>query len=281
MTKDIITSGVFSLGSLGGDGASTKRPTRRWGGITGRSLVVSDPDFPTLDPSNKSANIALSEGDLKITATSSAWGTALTQSSALIGPNDRVYFEWWASSQTGNTIAGVASTLPSSSFSGSNSTSWGAFKIPNSDWGAYHNGGLVASLTSPATVPGGIGIIGMCAVDRTTGRVHYGYNGVWWTSSSSTGSTLGTYAAHTNLPQTGDLYVAVSASSALEGFLNLGQDHTFGDGLTALTTPYTDGDGNGEFYYPPPTGYKALATYTDVLPTTVVMSLAEHYQTKL
>ena len=36
------TSGVFSLGALGGDGASATRPTRRWGGMTGRSLVASD-----------------------------------------------------------------------------------------------------------------------------------------------------------------------------------------------------------------------------------------------
>ena len=35
------TSGVFSLGALGGDGAATTRPTRRWGGMTGRSLVES------------------------------------------------------------------------------------------------------------------------------------------------------------------------------------------------------------------------------------------------
>jgi len=36
---NIRTSGVFNLGALGGDGASTKKPTQRWGGITGRSLV--------------------------------------------------------------------------------------------------------------------------------------------------------------------------------------------------------------------------------------------------
>ena len=33
--------GVSNLGALGGDGASTTRPTRRWGGMTGRSLVES------------------------------------------------------------------------------------------------------------------------------------------------------------------------------------------------------------------------------------------------
>lgn len=31
--------GVSNLGSLGGDGASSTRPTRRWSGMTGRSLV--------------------------------------------------------------------------------------------------------------------------------------------------------------------------------------------------------------------------------------------------
>ena len=47
MTKNIIESGIFNLGSLGGDGASTTRPTRRWGGITGRSLVTSGGNVPT------------------------------------------------------------------------------------------------------------------------------------------------------------------------------------------------------------------------------------------
>lgn len=36
---NLRTSGVFNLGSLSGDGATTTRPTRRWGGITGRSLI--------------------------------------------------------------------------------------------------------------------------------------------------------------------------------------------------------------------------------------------------
>lgn len=43
------TSGVFSLGALGGDGASTTRPTRRWGGMTGRSLVESRVDWTPAD----------------------------------------------------------------------------------------------------------------------------------------------------------------------------------------------------------------------------------------
>lgn len=33
--------GVFSLGSLSGDGASSTRPSRKWGGITGRSIMTS------------------------------------------------------------------------------------------------------------------------------------------------------------------------------------------------------------------------------------------------
>lgn len=37
--SNLRTSGVFNLGALGGDGATTTRPTRRWGGMTGRSLV--------------------------------------------------------------------------------------------------------------------------------------------------------------------------------------------------------------------------------------------------
>lgn len=42
--------------------------------------------------------------------------------------------------------------------------------------------------------------------------------------------------------------------------VNFGQDHTFAGSLSPLTSPYTDDDGNGEFYYQPPSGFKALAT---------------------
>jgi len=39
MAKILRTSGVFNLGSLGG---GTGAPTRKWGGMTGRSLIDSD-----------------------------------------------------------------------------------------------------------------------------------------------------------------------------------------------------------------------------------------------
>lgn len=42
--------------------------------------------------------------------------------------------------------------------------------------------------------------------------------------------------------------------------VNFGQDHTFAGALAPLSSPFTDSAGNGEFYYQPPTGFKALAT---------------------
>lgn len=41
---------------------------------------------------------------------------------------------------------------------------------------------------------------------------------------------------------------------------NFGQDHTFAGEKTVLATPYTDANGIGEFYYPPPDGALALCT---------------------
>jgi len=76
-----------------------------------------------------------------------------------------------------------------------------------------------------------------------------------------------------------------SESSASIFTLNFGQDHTFAGSKSPLTSPYTDDDGNGEFYYEPPPGFKVLATTvvasSDTTPTTGVLTLAEHYQTKL
>lgn len=39
MANQLRTSGVFNLGSLGG---GTGSPTRKWGGLVGRSLIASD-----------------------------------------------------------------------------------------------------------------------------------------------------------------------------------------------------------------------------------------------
>jgi len=50
-TASPIRPGVSNLGSLSGEGASTTKPTRRWGGITGRSITTDVDEAPVIDNS--------------------------------------------------------------------------------------------------------------------------------------------------------------------------------------------------------------------------------------
>lgn len=56
------------------------------------------------------------------------------------------------------------------------------------------------------------------------------------------------------------VYGGTSSSSGAIFNVNFGQDHTFLGNKTALAKPYTDANGIGEFYYPPPDGAFALCT---------------------
>ena len=290
-----ISGGGWDV-SLTNDNTWSGKPQNNFavnGSITPDDQLLDTPNlrFATLDPSNKNSSATLSEANLKLaTVNGAGWESVLADKA--IAPGDKVYFEWRTPNTDRLAFGGVATTLPANtSYMGGASDNWSFYVNGLQDFYFYNSGQPIQPTVGP-TVGGNN--IGMCAVDRVNNRIHFGYNGYWWTSTSSTSTTLGTYAPYTSastpqFPSTGSLFPSFSGyngtSGVWEANANFGQDHTFAGALAPLSSPFTDSAGNGEFRYQPPLGFKALTTKIvgsdTALQSTGVISLAEHYQTKL
>jgi len=120
------------------------------------------------------------------------------------------------------------------------------------------------------------------ALDLDNGAVYSAINGVWSNSgdptsgSSKTGATV-TSSVHTGLASaTGEWTPGYTDGSGGDygNIFNFGQDSSFAGNKTAQGN--SDGNGYGDFYYTPPTGFNALCTQNlpdpDVIPS-------EHFNT--
>jgi len=264
-----ISGGVYSspltndikYGSLGRDATTNSNDFTVNGGITPDDQLIDTPNlrFATWDRINTNNGMLFSEANLGLQApNNSTWyNTLATQP---IGPSDKIYFEWSNNQSTYLGYMGLSDSLITSSAAnhlGETDASYGFFIGNATTLKASHDGTDTNISTSTTTGPR----ILMCAIDRPNGEIHFGFNGVWMDGTNS--STTPIYPFYTNVPTTGNYYAAGSAATYGSVIYNLvsnfGQDHTFAGAKSPLTTPFTDDDGNGEFYYEPPPGFKALA----------------------
>lgn len=195
--------------------------------------------FATLNPLVGSTS-TLSDGNLK-----SVVGNASTKTLSTISFKSGKYFcEVVFTSLTGDGSIGITK-LPAGigSHVGYDSESYGYVAVSG---GKRNNSGT----TSYGNSWGVNDVIGIYFDD---GDLYFTKNGVLQNSGKPAFSlgTTNTYAF-----AFGDN--AGAASSTL--IANFGQDHTFIGTKSALATPYTDANGIGEFYYPPPDGALALCT---------------------
>jgi hypothetical protein len=96
------------------------------------------------------------------------------------------------------------------------------------------------------------------AVDRDNNKIYWGVNGTYRNSGNPAG---GSGAVASGLTHYGDWMPFVSHGSnagTSAGTFNFGQDGTFAGAKTAQGNK--DGNGIGNFYYAPPTGFLALCT---------------------
>lgn len=230
-------------------------------------------NFATLNPLAEDAvNIktaaVLSEGNL-VTATGgfgsgTPWGGG--QSTIAIPTDKKIYCEMLCSNAAGASWFGAVS-IPQLSANSTGSSNTGQIAAYNrsvmvngteTDYGSSAGlGGLgVASLAS--------GDILQIAVDGATGKVWFGRNGTYFKSPSTDNSgTTGDPAAGTNEIGTvtntdGEpLFIVVGGGSSTV-HVNFGADSSFAGEKTSGSANATDGEGIGDFYYTPPTGYVAL-----------------------
>jgi len=288
-----LTNTPEYLGDFGVDRTTNSNDFSVEGNITPDDQLIDTPNlrFASFNPAAVSqSGLTISEANLQVSNSATNWRGIRSDFS--IPENSKVYYEWVNPTGGDITMVGVTTTVPSSTswYPGLDTSSWGAFEYsPNSnqlEW--YHNGSSVIFSASNYTVPNYA--VAMCAVDRSNGKIHFGIDGEWWTSTSTKGLFNGftPNSNFANLPSTGALYPALGAlynsNISFAGVVNFGQDHTFAGTKSPLLTPYSDANGVGEFYYEPPSGFLALAdnyVVTNSLATTGVLSVSEMLQASL
>ena len=229
--------------------------------LTPDDQLIDSPNlrFASLDPTSKGTYAILSEGNLKITNNNSSWGSAKTDFAIPAG--DKVYFEVMMNGLYG--MYGVTkSNSAQNSYLGAQSDGWALYPLTAKNELFHDTDNSTQWGTSSAGGPSNR--VFMCAVDRSAGKIYFGAEGNWFTGDETEVSSFANAIAgftDTDL-SSGSLFPAISVnnSSSVAGTLNFGQDHTFAGSKSPLTSPHTDDDGNGEFRYQPPTGFKALAT---------------------
>ena len=125
----------------------------------------------------------------------------------------------------------------------------------------HHNVGGGYNIDS-AYGTGVAGDVQMFAVDLENGQMWFGKNGTWYNSQNpETGANC--YIQSSELLDTNKTYlpfVAKYESNSYYIYVNFGQDSSFSGYKTSGSGNYTDGNGQGDFYYEPPSGYLALCS---------------------
>ncbi|MEE3227903.1 MAG: SPRY domain-containing protein [Chloroflexota bacterium] len=112
----------------------------------------------------------------------------------------------------------------------------------------------------------GVGDIISVAVDEDNNKIYFAKNNTWLNSANPSAGTNGWTINTSN--STGFVTAAIhndSVGSNVGVTANFGQDSSFAGDKTAQGN--TDGNGKGDFYYTPPTGFLALCTDNLAAPT--------------
>lgn len=231
-------TGTASASTIGAD---TSGNTNHW---TSSGIVASDcnmPDSPennfcTLNPLDTRSSFAISEANTKVVAQS----VAGTSRSTIGMSTGKWYFEFIYTSLSGAGNSGITTqSHPLTSHVGSSAYGWSY----RSTGQKYHNS---TSTSYGATYTTG-DVIGV-AFDADNGDL------VFYKNNASQGTAFTGLASDTYFASFGDADT-VNASTVIANF---GQDSSFAGNETAQGN--TDGNGIGDFYYTPPSGFLALCS---------------------
>ena len=119
-------------------------------------------------------------------------------------------------------------------------------------------------------------IIGI-ALDMDNGAIYFSKNGTWQNSGDPTSGASKTGAAFTDVlsavPDTGWVWNVMANNTSVRYVLNAGSDSSFAGNKTAQG----NGPAGTDFYYDPPTDYKALRANS--LPDPEIAKPSDHFQT--
>lgn len=207
----------------------------------------------------------LAEGNLRVTTATGASGYQMMSTMGV--SSGKWYYEYRDDSpSTRNTGVGWVDSgeIPTGTGDGSISGNGAIFYHDT----IYVNGG---GASAGETLDNG-DICGV-ALDADAGKIWFSINGTWWDSQDPAAGSNAKYTASTN----SDTWVpSFMDGNYGQGTVNYGQDGTFAGVVTAQGN--ADGNGHGDFYYSPPSGFLALCSKN--LPTPTIVKPSEHYSAK-
>ena len=249
---DQVGVGTASTSTIGAD---TSGNTNHW---TSSGIVASDcnmPDSPennfaTFNPLDN-GGVTLSNGNIAITGVGNAFKIARSTIGMSSGKS---YVEFIITSE------GAPSRLDFGLL-GFPATLSGSLGATSNGYTIYESGGQITKYNNNSgsvLVPGGsldVNDVQMLAYDADSGKLWFGKNGSWFASGNPSSGTNEVFSG-----VSGETYfLAIQAYNTSDvGHANFGQDSSFAGNKTAQGN--TDGNGIGDFYYEPPSGYLALCT---------------------
>ena len=250
-----VGTGTASSSTIGAD---TSGEDNHW---TSTNLVASDvvPDSPTnnfatLNPLDTQNTPTISEGNLKLVQ-SSSYGIA---SGTIAIASGKYYWEVACPSVSGSGenesfgISKIPAKALGSTYLGINTNSY-ALMFDNAGPDIYFQ---YNNSATDSGVNASDGDIFMLALDSDTGKLWFGRNGTWFDSGNPANGSNEKYTA--TVGSDGVYYPVVSNLSNDAVVFNFGQDSSFAGNETAQGN--ADGNGIGDFYYAPPSGFLALCT---------------------
>lgn len=247
---DVALTNDIQYGSLGRDATTNSNDfTVPANTLTPDDQLIDTPNlrFATWDSSfSTSVARTLSEGNLWLTTDLSNFSpTGSTQPMS----SGKYYAEFLAGDSNLRGCVGVCEATYA--FSGTDRAYDGSDNnVVMRDYDGHIYANLSAVSSSTVTITHNSTVIGVALdLDSATKTVKWYLDGALHYTYTLTSPPSMRFSA-------GD----ISGSYTAIVKANFGQDHTFAGSLSPLTSPYTDADGNGEFFYQPPPGFKALAT---------------------
>ena len=234
------------------------------GGLTESDVMVDSPtnNFCTLNPLDN-VNTTYSEGNLKIAQSSYNYNSRGSVSVS----SGKWYWEIQMSSTHGEFGVCEAVKAPQTDPQGAFPF---YFIYNNGSAGVIYNNATGQSTSTATMTNWAANDICLIAYDADNGKLYHGLNGVWQ-NSSNPASGSGAIITGIISRYSGDLvpFIGSGTSSARTWIANFGQDSSFAGNKTPQGKQ--DGNGIGDFYYQPPSGFLALCTKSlpsvDVIPS--------------
>ena len=253
MKNDVFDNGGSSIGvNTGNNDVDLGSPVFTASGLAVGDSVLDSPtnNFAVLNGLSSIGTTAFSEGNLRVQVGSSS-SVDQAFSSFAIPTTGKWYCEVGMT-----TIASAYSAIGLSALADGRSTG----QLPRH--GYLQDGQKIAYSTKSSygdSFANG-DVLGI-AIDRDNRKLYFAKNGTWQNSGDP---EAGSNEAFSSITQEYDLQVVVynattSGTAGASTFIfNAGQDSSFAGTETAQGN--TDGNGIGDFYYAPPSGFLALCT---------------------